>query len=79
MLKTSQHSCCRVKVLDSESEMKTLQVGAKSTEPSDDRSYLLEIANSYCACVGQTEECWPPDIVLSYRVSKKKVSFKIHL
>ena len=37
---------------------------AKST---DDRSYLLvQKANSFYACVGQTEECWLPKIVLTY-------------
>ena len=41
MLKRSQHSCLKGKVLDSAPEMKILQGGAKSTEPSDDRSYLL--------------------------------------
>ena len=67
MLKRSQHSCLKGKVLDSAPEMKILQGGAKSTEPSDDRSYLLvQTANSYCACVGQAEECWLPKIVLSY-------------
>ena len=44
-----------------------LQGEAKSTEFSDDRSYLLvQKANSYCACVGQTEECCLPKIVLTY-------------
>ena len=41
LLKRSQHSCLKGKVLDSAPEMKILQGGAKSTEPSDDRSYLL--------------------------------------
>ena len=42
-----------------------LQGEAKSTEFSDDRSYLLvQKANSYCACVGQTEECCLPKIDL---------------
>ena len=41
MLKPSQHSCLKGKVLDSAPKMKILQGGAKSTEPSDDRSYLL--------------------------------------
>ena len=26
----------------------------------------MQKANSYCACVRQTEECWLPKIVLSY-------------
>ena len=40
-----------------------LQGEAKSTEFSDDRSYLLvQKANSHCACVGQTEECCLPKI-----------------
>ena len=44
-----------------------LQGEAKSTEFSDDRSYLLvQKANSYCACVGQTEECCLPKIVVTY-------------
>ena len=44
-----------------------LQGDTKSTEFSDDWSYLLvQKANSYCACVLQTEECWLPKIVLSY-------------
>ena len=44
-----------------------LQGEAKSTEFSDDRSYLLvQKANSYCACVGQTEECCLPKIVFTY-------------
>ena len=44
-----------------------LQGEAKSTELSDDWSYLLvQKANSYSACVGQTEECCPPKIVLTY-------------
>ena len=65
LLKRSQHSCLKGKVLDSAPEMKILQGGAKSTEPSDDRSYLLvQTANSYCACVRQTKECWLPKIVL---------------
>ena len=41
LLKRSQHSCLKGKVLDSAPEMKILQGGAKSTEPPDDRSYLL--------------------------------------
>ena len=40
LLKRSQHSCLKGKVLDSAPEMKILQGGAKSTWPSDDRSYL---------------------------------------
>ena len=76
LLKRSQHSCLKGKVLDSAPEMKILQGGAKSTEPSDDQSYLLvQTANSYCACVGQTEECWLPKIVLSYDL----VRYFIHI
>ena len=48
-------------------EPNILQREARSTEFSDDRSYLLvQKANSYCACVGQTEECCLPKIVLTY-------------
>ena len=44
-----------------------LQGEAKSTEFSDDRSYLMvQKANSYCACVGRTEECCLQKIVLTY-------------
>ena len=53
-----------------------LQGEYKSTEFSDDRSYLLvQKANSYCACVRQTEECWLPKIVLSYDL----VRYFIHI
>ena len=41
-----------------------LQGEAKSTEFSDDRSYLL--VKKQTAIVRQTEECWLPKIVLSY-------------
>ena len=51
-------------------EHNILQGEAKSTEFSDDRSYLLvQKANSHCACVGQTEECCLPKIVLTYDFS----------
>ena len=67
-------------MLNSASEMKILQYvrlvdyehyilrgGAKSTEFSDDQSYLLvQKENSYYVFVGETEECWLPKIVLSY-------------
>ena len=44
-----------------------LQGEAKSTEFSDDRSYLLvQKEESYFVCVGETEECWLLKIVLSY-------------
>ena len=44
-----------------------LQGDTKSTEFSDDWSYLLvQKANSYCACFGQTEEYWLNKLVLSY-------------
>ena len=48
-------------------EPNILQREARSTEFSDDQSYLLvQKANRYCACVGQTEECCLPKIVLTY-------------
>ena len=48
-------------------EPNILQREARSTEFSDDQSYLLvQKENSYYVCVGEMEECWLSKIVSSY-------------